>query len=68
MQQAGICEETPLGQGSVRWDEYLTALKDIGYNGFLTIEHEIKDKADEIYEAAAFLKKTLTRLFPDEGD
>jgi len=68
MQQAGICEETPLGQGSVRWDEYLTALKDIGYNGFLTIEHEIKDKADEIYEAAAFLKETLTRLFPDKGE
>jgi len=34
----------------------------------LIIDAECPFEADEIYEAAAFLKKTLTRLFPDEGD
>ena len=31
-------KELPLGQGDVQWDEYLKALKEIGYDGFLTIE------------------------------
>ena len=62
MQNAGICSETPLGQGSVRWNEYLKALKDTGYDGYLTIEHEIKDGAREIYDAVVFLKEMLLRL------
>lgn len=33
-------EETPLGSGGVNFKEYLTALDDIGYRGFLTIERE----------------------------
>lgn len=36
-------EETPLGQGSVRWIPYLRALQSVGYNGFLTIEREAKN-------------------------
>jgi sugar phosphate isomerase/epimerase len=32
--------ETPLGQGQVDWDNYLQALRTIGFNGFLTIERE----------------------------
>ena len=65
MQQAGICEETPLGQGQVRWDEYLKLLKNTGYNGYLTIEHEIKDKVREIYDAVTFLKEKISMLEQD---
>jgi sugar phosphate isomerase/epimerase len=35
--------ETPLGQGKVRWLPYLRALKETGYDGFLTIEREVKE-------------------------
>ena len=62
MAGANICEETPLGKGSVRWNEYLNALKEIGYDGYLTIEHEVSDGADEIREAVDFLKKQLEVL------
>ncbi len=33
--------ETPLGEGKVDFDAYLAALKDIGFNGYLTIEREV---------------------------
>ena len=52
--------EVPLGEGSVRWPEYLQALEDIGYQGFLTIEREVgNDPAADIGKAAAFLKKLI---------
>ena len=52
--------ETPLGQGSVRWTEYLKALRDVGYTGYLTIEREVgKDAAADIQMAAGFLKELL---------
>ena len=57
MQTSRICEETPLGRGAVRWDAYLPLLQEIGYDGYLTIEHEIKDGAREIYDAVSFLKE-----------
>lgn len=55
-----IFREMPLGQGQVNWDEYLAALREIGYNGFLTIEREVGDdpKAD-IAMAIEFLKARL---------
>ena len=65
MQSSNICTETPLGKGSVRWDEYLKLLKDCGYDGFLTIEHEISDKSKaraEMYEAVTFLKEKISLL------
>ena len=50
--------ETPLGQGSVRWLEYLKALQDIGYDGFLTIEREVSQNAKaDIQLAVNFLKE-----------
>ena len=52
-------EERPLGQGSVRWKEYLAALREVGYDGYLTIEREVKDKADEIAGAVNFLRGML---------
>ena len=46
-----------LGEGSVKWDEYLAALNDIGYKGFLTIEREVGDDPEkDIGNAVNFLK------------
>ncbi len=36
-------KEVPLGEGQVKWKEYLSALKGIGYDGYLTIERETGD-------------------------
>jgi sugar phosphate isomerase/epimerase len=55
--------EVPLGQGDVPWDRYLKALKDIGYDGFLTIEREVgEDPAADIVVAAGFLREQLAKL------
>lgn len=49
--------EVPLGEGSVNWKEYLTALEEIGYKGFLTIEREVGDDPEkDIRKAVEFLK------------
>lgn len=58
----GCCLETPLGEGAVRWVPYLTALKNVGYNGYLTIEREVKNGAEDIRMAVSFLQKTLEAL------
>jgi len=62
MQNSNICNETPLGQGSVRWDEYLNALADTGYDGYLTIEHEIVNGKAEIYDAVVFLRNKIAEM------
>ena len=52
--------ETPIGEGDVNWAEYIGALKQIGYNGFLTVEREAGDKPEEdIASGVAFVKKYL---------
>lgn len=52
--------ELPLGQGNVDFDRYLAALKDIGYNGFLTIEREVgDDPSADIRLAVDFLKSKI---------
>lgn len=49
--------EMPLGQGNVPFKEYLEALDDIGYKGFLTIEREVgENPAADIELAANFLR------------
>lgn len=49
--------EVPLGEGSVDWDLYLAALRDIGYSGYLTIEREVgEDPAADIAAAVKFLR------------
>ena len=48
--------EVPLGQGNVHFDTYLAALREIGYDGYLTIERECGDTpAKDIAEAVRFL-------------
>ncbi len=56
-------QEVPLGEGAVDWKAYLRALKEIGFDGYLTIEREAGDdpKAD-ISAAVAFLKKELSEI------
>jgi sugar phosphate isomerase/epimerase len=55
--------ETPLGQGKVRWIPYLKALKETGYDGYLTIEREVKENAArDILTAVKFLKDLIPRI------
>ena len=55
--------ETPLGEGEVRWDEYLHALAEVGFDGYLTIEREVgRDAAADIRAAVRFLRKKLENL------
>lgn len=42
-------KELPLGEGNVPWKHYLSALKAIGYDGYLTIEREVGGKSRERY-------------------
>ncbi len=50
-------EEVPLGKGGVDFKNYLKALDQIGYHGFLTIEREVGDDPEgDIRLAADFLK------------
>lgn len=54
-------EEVPLGTGSVDFANYLKALEEIGYRGFLTIEREVGDSPEkDILTAYEFLKKTIS--------
>ena len=49
--------EVPLGEGSVVWADYLNALEEIGFKGFLTIEREVGDDPErDIRKAVGFLK------------
>lgn len=53
-------QETPLGEGGVPYVQYLKALEDVGYRGFLTIERECgEDPAGDIAKAVAFLKDIM---------
>lgn len=57
-------EEYPLGQGGVPFPEYLAALKEVGYDGFLTIEREAgATRFQDIKNAVAFLTDILNKLY-----
>lgn len=51
IQEGSYFEELPLGKGNVPFKEYLNALDDIGYKGYLTIEREVGEnpQADIAY-------------------
>ena len=52
--------EVPLGEGQVDFPAYIAALREIGYDGYLTIEREAgDDPAADIILAANFLKALL---------
>jgi sugar phosphate isomerase/epimerase len=53
-------KELPLGEGDVDWDSYIKALRDVGYDGFLTIERECgDDPSADIEKAVEFLKTKI---------
>ncbi len=56
-------DEVPLGCGSVDFESYISALNEIGYTGFLTIERETGDSPEaDILMAVSFLKEKLAKL------
>ncbi len=51
-------KEVPLGEGGVDFERYIAALREICYNGFLTIEREVGEKPlEDIAGAVNFLRK-----------
>ncbi len=55
--------EVPVGQGQVPWNEYLAALADAGYEGFLTIEREGgENPVADIIAARDFLRERLAGM------
>ncbi|MDF2662705.1 MAG: sugar phosphate isomerase/epimerase [Paenibacillus sp.] len=52
-----VYAETAFGEGHVDFDRYFQALKDIGYEGYLTIEREAGDQPEtNIRQAVEFIK------------
>jgi sugar phosphate isomerase/epimerase len=52
-----VYAETPVGEGHVDFDAYFGALADIGYGGYLTIEHEGGgDPEPSIRQAVEFIQ------------
>ncbi|MCI3920844.1 sugar phosphate isomerase/epimerase [Paenibacillus sp. TRM 82003] len=50
--------ELPLGQGGVDFPNYVQALRDIGYKGYLTVEREVGERPEEdIRLAVDFLRR-----------
>ncbi len=55
--------ELPLGEGDVPFRAYLQALRDIGYEGFLTIEREVGNQPlKDIQDAVAYLRRILEEV------
>jgi len=55
--------EVPLGQGAVDFPRYFQALREIGYEGYLTIEREVGERPEEdIALAVAFVRQVRERI------
>ncbi len=53
-------KELPIGEGDVDWVNYIKALNDIGYDGFLTVERETGDDPEsDIVLAINYIKKLI---------
>lgn len=60
LQEGAAFVELPLGQGDVDFPNYLKALHDIGFEGFLTIEREVGENPEQdIALAVAFLQQQI---------
>ncbi|MFW6163996.1 MAG: sugar phosphate isomerase/epimerase family protein [Planctomycetota bacterium] len=54
----GSKEEVPLGHGQVPWECYVETLRDVGYDGFHTIEREAGDSpVADVVAAKRFLER-----------
>ncbi len=61
IQEGKAFAELPLGEGDVDFPNYLAALDEIGYRGYLTVEREVGENPEaDIRRAVEFLKN-LTR-------
>lgn len=61
IQEGNAFIELPLGEGDVDFPNYLKALEEIGYRGFLTIEREVgEDPEADIRHAVNFLKGLIS--------
>lgn len=59
----GTYKEYRLGDGGVPFFEYISALKAVGYDGYLTIEREAGEtRMDDIAHAVKLLKSILERI------
>lgn len=57
--------EVPWGDGQVGNEKFLTALKEIGYEGTLAIEREAgNSRIDDITRAVGILKRDMSRIKP----
>lgn len=64
MNPDGTHTEYRLGDGGVPFFEYISALKEVGYDGFLTIEREAgATRLQDIRHAVEFLRAILDRLY-----
>ena len=60
IQEGEAFREVPLGQGSVPFPAYLSALEQVGYTGYLTIEREVgENPVADITLAADFLRSHM---------
>lgn len=60
--EGGKYIELPLGEGNVRFDTYLPALKKAGFDGFLTIEREVGETPEkDIGLAVDFLREKIAK-------
>lgn len=60
--EGGYFKEVPLGEGNVPFRQYLAALDDIGYKGFLTVERECGQTPEaDIQTAVQYLMKCIGR-------
>jgi L-ribulose-5-phosphate 3-epimerase len=51
-------QEVALGHGDIDWMEYLGALEEVEYRGWLTIEREVSDyRVADVAAAVAFLRR-----------
>ncbi|MET3576150.1 sugar phosphate isomerase/epimerase family protein [Bhargavaea ullalensis] len=58
VESGAFFREVPLGEGAVGFDAYFRALADIGYDGYLTVEREVRaDPVRDISEAVRFINQ-----------
>ena len=64
MNPDGSHTEYALGDGGVPYFHYVSTLKEIGYDGFLTIERECgDDRVGDIQQAVDFLRGILAKIY-----
>ncbi|SIT72258.1 sugar phosphate isomerase/epimerase family protein [Edaphobacillus lindanitolerans] len=58
VESGAFFREVPLGEGSVGFDAYFRALAEIGYDGYLTVEREVRrDPVHDLSEAVRFINQ-----------